>query len=1661
MASIVLGGIGSAIGGPVGGIVGGMLGSLIDSHLFHPKKQVGPTLSDLSVTSATFGQPIPLCYGTTRIAGNVIWSTSLVSHTNTIGGKGGGGQKQETFTYTCSFAVGICAGPITKIWRIWCDGQIIIDWRPASVYTSLASEDPQTEYNTAAPWTDYITVHLGTEDQMPDATMEAIQGVGNVPAYRGLAYIVASNFPVTTFGNRVPNFTFEVVGEVTTQPNLVYNDDFQANNEYFSGASTTAKAYAPSSVDQNGTFILTGGNGTSAGISQTGNTDWTKTSTALAAELIAAAYPSFTASSVSNPGMVAVANGQYILGFASIADIPLNATRFFVGVYTPNAGAAPTLKGAIVIGSGIYATGWPYNGTAFGWTVAGAQTTEDPIVAIGAQGIGGTAYYVGVMPSIGSIIGGSQGVQNAQNATLGLPATQGLLSLYGPITTYLPQEGAFLVPYVTEEMGFLFAASQPTIVTGTQLVLLFTKTQIANNTGGSACPLITTWGNDLHTGGAAVMYDLGVLSMPEFLPTTISVAALPSPTDYTGDLQLPWTDAGTFLTGLAPGSTDDYQPTPALMAQSGQSASGVGVLYGWVMAGDEDMSTNRANLSELAAVRIMIYDPILKVWTPWSYSIGEILSAADLGGVSSNFQNNNFCIYSSPTGAVQSGAVNDLILGGSLQGNASHDGGYTYWTALGGLDGTWGCGLDAIVLDICKRAGLSTAEVDVVPLSTQIVDGYCVTHQMPGRTAIETLQQAYFFDGVESDWIIKFKFRNGTPIGSISANDLGARQDNIEQDVTPVTEIRQGNADLPRGVVIKYMLHTIDYQTATQQAKRPLPAIFTNQLTTYDLSITMQPADAKAAAEKALYLAWLQRTSYRLVLPRTVLQYDPGDVLTLNYNDAAGNGLAVPVYMESMDFGANDTVNATGLATDAAVFTTALPASYPEPSVKRNLNLAQAIQYWLMDAPLLRDTDDTPGFYTAAAGLSNLIWQGGPLNRSLDGGATFSLLDTYIGPTFGGSAVTSLGAPPGNDYSLWDETNSLVVTMLTPFMLLNSTTPNTVLAGTENVAMLGEELIGFANVTEIGPQLYRLSLLRRGMQGSDWAMGSHTVGEPFVLLSGGNVLSETLQLSQLGLAFEYEAYSANAVTTNLTPSTMVCEGVRIKPLSPINAEFVRDGSHNLTLTWVPRRRQSDDILDGLDQYIDEPVESYQVNILPYGPPAVATFNPGNAGGQLVLSNGNLTITNTTLGTTAAASCTGPLGVSNKSLAYMEFLVAPLSAGSFGAGVGIVNGNFPYTDYLGENASSLGYGQDGSVRSNGIVLTSSLQTFGSVASIIGMALNLETATIWFRGSNGLWNNSSAADPVAGIGGIAVPPAVLSGTPGTAALNPSQATASIALSNGNLTAQETDLGNSYQGVWGNTSHNSGKFYVEFTNNGTLNANQDSVGFGDASFALTTGAASTTASSICAVGTNVNPPIYFDGANLGHSDTGGAVSGIIQCAAIDLTNNLIWFRTGSGNWNGSGAANPATGSGGFSIAGRTANWFPMIQLKWYHDEITVNLGASAFTYTAPVGFGPWQIPATSVPVIQAVFAGADIVPGTGGAAVTVNFGNSAFLSPFPESYLPWTACPGYAVRSIAASTPTASYTAAQQTTDGLTPGQPVSVNIFQISNRIGLGYPGSFTG
>jgi hypothetical protein len=48
-----------------------------------------------------------------------------------------------------------------------------------------------------------------------------------------------------------------------------------------------------------------------------------------------------------------------------------------------------------------------------------------------------------------------------------------------------------------------------------------------------------------------------------------------------------------------------------------------------------------------------------------------------------------------------------------------------------------------------------------------------------------------------------------------------------------------------------------------------------------------------------------------------------------------------------------------------------------------------------------------------------------------------------------------------------------------------------------------------------------------------------------------------------------------------------------------------------------------------------------------------------------------------------------------------------------------------------------------------------------------------------------------------------------------------------------------------------------------------------------------------------------------------------------------------------------------------------------------------------------------------------------------------------------------PEAVLRTITATSETASYTAAQQTTDGLTPGDPVHIKIYQLSADVSRGY------
>lgn len=206
MATIVLGAVGTAIGGgfggavlglsgaAIGGMIGSGIGSMVDSWIVSsllPGQRIeGARMDSLRLTSATEGVVIPRLYGRMRIGGNIIWATDFREETNTHrqgGGKGGGPKVTTTeYLYYASFAVALCEGPITGIGRIWADGEVV----------DLSD----------ATWRWYS----GSETQAADPFIAAKMGAANTPAYRGTAYVVFEELALTRFGNRLPQFTFEV-----------------------------------------------------------------------------------------------------------------------------------------------------------------------------------------------------------------------------------------------------------------------------------------------------------------------------------------------------------------------------------------------------------------------------------------------------------------------------------------------------------------------------------------------------------------------------------------------------------------------------------------------------------------------------------------------------------------------------------------------------------------------------------------------------------------------------------------------------------------------------------------------------------------------------------------------------------------------------------------------------------------------------------------------------------------------------------------------------------------------------------------------------------------------------------------------------------------------------------------------------------------------------------------------------------------------------------------------------------------------------------------------------------------------------------------------------------------------------------------------------------
>ncbi len=195
MATLILQALGSAIAGPIGAAIGAIAGTVIDRALIGGPnvKREGPRLNDLTVQNSSYGEALPLTYGTVRLAGNIVWSSGLIERRSEQTQSSKGGSLTTTsYTYFASFAVALTGHEIGTVKRIWADGKLL-----------------RTSDGTLLP-SGQFRLYRGTEDQMPDSLIEAAVGLDYAPAHRGTAYAMFEELALADFANRIPNLTFEI-----------------------------------------------------------------------------------------------------------------------------------------------------------------------------------------------------------------------------------------------------------------------------------------------------------------------------------------------------------------------------------------------------------------------------------------------------------------------------------------------------------------------------------------------------------------------------------------------------------------------------------------------------------------------------------------------------------------------------------------------------------------------------------------------------------------------------------------------------------------------------------------------------------------------------------------------------------------------------------------------------------------------------------------------------------------------------------------------------------------------------------------------------------------------------------------------------------------------------------------------------------------------------------------------------------------------------------------------------------------------------------------------------------------------------------------------------------------------------------------------------------
>lgn len=1242
MATILLSAVGASLGAGFGGTVlglsgavigraiGATVGRVIDQKLLGAGSEAVDVgrVDRFRVMGASEGAAIPRVWGRVRVSGQVIWASRFQENVvHSGGGKGTPKPSSNSFSYSVSLAVALCEGEITRVGRMWADG------------------------NEIAPESLNLRVYRGDEAQLPDPKIEAVEGAGNAPSYRGTAYVVIENLDLGQFGNRVPQFSFEVVraaqsATANAHPGLSKIIPgvclIPGTGEYALATTPVHYSYGP-------------GSNRSANVnSATGKTDFAASLEQLTEELPNATGVSLVVSWFGNDLRCNLCQVQPKVEQKQFDGQPM--PWMVSGLTRAAAQELPKLEGTTVYG------GTPSDQSVVeaiqAMNAAGKMITFYPFILMD-QLPGNTlpdpwspTLSQPVLPWRGRIsLTRAPGQSGTTDRTA--TATAEVASFFGTVSpshfTIAGQTVTYSGPNQWSYRRFILhyanlckaAGGVAAFCVGTELRSL---TQIRG--AGDTFPTVAA----LRQLAAEVKAILGPNTKITYAADWSEYFGYHTSDNLYFHLDPLWADPAIDFIGI-----DNYMPLSDwrdgeshLDAHWGdihntsylQSNIAGGEGFEWYYATPSDEAAQiRSPITDGAYGEPWVYRyKDLRGW--WSSSHHERIAGVraptptawiagskpirftEFGCAAVDKASNQPNVFLDPKSSesalpkYSNGLRDDELQLAYYQAmhsfwtdpqnnpdsflytgqmvDFSHSlawawdarpfptfpGNKTLWSDAPNYDkGHWLNGrasnesLAAVIGDICATAGMPSVDLSQ---ARGIVRGYAVSDVSSARATLQPLMLAFPTDVIEREGALRFQSRTALHPQTLAPESLA-----VSSEIDGRMErTRAADIETPEHIRLSFNEAETDFAVSTVSAS--FPDRTGDVVSQSELPLTLTATEATTIAERWMAETRVSRDTARFALPKSQLAIGVGDTVSISGE----------LYrIDRAELSELQTIEAVRI--DPNVYE---PAEVSVPARGWVPFQATVPVYPLfLDLPLLKGTEVE---YAPHVCVAASPWPGDVAVWSSVTDDNYSLNTTLTQPAIIGTTETALtAAEPG----LWDR--GAVLRVRIESGALSSVSAFSVLSGA-NVAAIGDgssenwEVFQFANATLVASKTYDLSLRLRGQVGSDGLMPvTWPIGSTFVLLNDA-VQQINLPLSARGLPRFYRFGPADkgydSSSTVLVTESFDGAGLRPYPVSHLSAAHQTSG--NLDITWQRRTRIDGDTWQSLEVPLGEDAEAYSVKI---------------------------------------------------------------------------------------------------------------------------------------------------------------------------------------------------------------------------------------------------------------------------------------------------------------------------------------------------------------------------------------------------------------------------------------------------------------------------------